>query len=250
MASAIAKIGVDAVMTLLTSKVADEVGKGLDHLKQVDEVHAHSEGANRNAGNLDNANNVNVGRGNDVDRAKTNPSNLDNTDGVFDKVPAQPRLEPEGANTSPSQIDKTNQPIQTQRNNIDGVPSHTSNRLGNPSAQEIKRIQRDYKPDSESEARAVWHILQQNSTEQVIAGENDIKRFFDISTKEKKVNMVDALKIEKSGMLIPVEVKNMKTIDLYEGQNAAFKKFEAISRRVNMSQIDHFEVMCHPNSGT
>ena len=41
LASAVAKIGVDAVMTLLTKKVADEVGKGLDNVNQVDEVHAH-----------------------------------------------------------------------------------------------------------------------------------------------------------------------------------------------------------------
>ena len=72
LASAVAKIGVDAVMTLLTKKVADEVGKGLDNLKQVDEVHAHSEGANRSGGNLDNADNVNAGQINDVDRINQN----------------------------------------------------------------------------------------------------------------------------------------------------------------------------------
>ena len=43
LASAIAKIGVDAVMTLLTKKVADEVGKSVDHVNQVDEVSAHSD---------------------------------------------------------------------------------------------------------------------------------------------------------------------------------------------------------------
>ena len=46
LASAVAKIGVDAVMTLLTSKVADEIGKGIDNLNQVDEVHAHSDDVN------------------------------------------------------------------------------------------------------------------------------------------------------------------------------------------------------------
>ena len=51
LASAVAKIGVDAVITLLTKKVADEVGKSVDNLNQVEQrreahvVHAHSEGA-------------------------------------------------------------------------------------------------------------------------------------------------------------------------------------------------------------
>ena len=72
LASAIAKIGVDAVMTLLTKKVADEVGKTVDHVNQVDEVHAHSEGAdNINAGDLDNAEGVNAGQVNDVDNVRS-----------------------------------------------------------------------------------------------------------------------------------------------------------------------------------
>ena len=61
LASAVAKIGVDAVMTLLTKKVADEVGKGLDNLNRVDEVHAHHD-PDVNAGNLDDTNQVNAGR--------------------------------------------------------------------------------------------------------------------------------------------------------------------------------------------
>ena len=50
LAWAIAKVGVDALWTLLTKKVADEVGKTVDHVNQVDEVHAHSDDIN--AGNL------------------------------------------------------------------------------------------------------------------------------------------------------------------------------------------------------
>jgi hypothetical protein len=133
-------------------------------------------------------------------------------------------------------------------NNADGIPSHSSNRLGSPPQPEIEKIKKLYKPDSESEARAIWHILQQNSTKQAIAGENDIKRFFGISRKEKGVNMTDVLKIEKSGKLVPVEVKNMRAIHLSGQGNAAFNKFRTISERVNMSLIDHFEVICHPNS--
>ena len=36
LADAVAKIGVDLLMTLLTKKVADEVGKSVDNLNQVD----------------------------------------------------------------------------------------------------------------------------------------------------------------------------------------------------------------------
>ena len=63
---------------MLTKKVADEVAKTVDHLDRVDEVHAHSEGA----GNLDNADNINAGRVNDVDNATS--SNLDETIALFD----------------------------------------------------------------------------------------------------------------------------------------------------------------------
>ena len=69
LASAVAKIGVDAVMTLLTKKVADEVGKGLDNLKQVDEVHAHHDPDG--AGNLDDAEGVNAGQVNNVDNVRS-----------------------------------------------------------------------------------------------------------------------------------------------------------------------------------
>ena len=41
LASAIAKVGVDALWTLLTKKVADEIGKTVDNVDRVDEVHAH-----------------------------------------------------------------------------------------------------------------------------------------------------------------------------------------------------------------
>ena len=61
LASAIAKIGVDAVMTLLTKKVADEVSKTVDHVNQIDEVHAHSD-------------DLTPGRANNVDNANQTPS--------------------------------------------------------------------------------------------------------------------------------------------------------------------------------
>ena len=43
-------------MTLLTSKVAEKISKGVDNVNQADEVYAHSDGAN--TGNLENTNNV------------------------------------------------------------------------------------------------------------------------------------------------------------------------------------------------
>ena len=77
LASAIAKIGVDAVMTLLTKKVADEVGKSIDNVNQVDEVRTHSD----SAGNLDNANNSNADRTSDLDNVNntTTNQNITNT---------------------------------------------------------------------------------------------------------------------------------------------------------------------------
>ena len=62
LASAVAKIGVDAVMTLLTKKVADEVGKTVDPVNRVDEVHAHSD-------------DVTPDRVNDVDNVTSNDPN-------------------------------------------------------------------------------------------------------------------------------------------------------------------------------
>ena len=51
----------DALWTLLTKKVADEVGKTVDHVNQVDEVHAHSD-------------EITPSRANDVDNANQTPS--------------------------------------------------------------------------------------------------------------------------------------------------------------------------------
>ena len=65
-------------MTLLTKKVADEVGKSIDNVNQVDEVHAHSD-PDVNAGNLDNANQI------EPQPATSNivvPSNLSGLDAV------------------------------------------------------------------------------------------------------------------------------------------------------------------------
>jgi hypothetical protein len=60
LASAVAKIGVDALMTLLTSKVADEISKNVDNVNQVDEITASSDEVNpgriNDANDLDNAN--------------------------------------------------------------------------------------------------------------------------------------------------------------------------------------------------
>ena len=42
LASLVAMVGVDTIMTLLSGKVAQKIGKSVDNLRQVDEVHAHS----------------------------------------------------------------------------------------------------------------------------------------------------------------------------------------------------------------
>ena len=69
----------------------DEVGKTADHVNQVDEVHAHSDGAN--AGNLDNADNVNAGQVNNVNDASKQTPNIKDHDGVQDKQNIMERMD-------------------------------------------------------------------------------------------------------------------------------------------------------------
>jgi hypothetical protein len=141
--------------------------------------------------------------------------------------------------------------------NVDGIPAHPSARRPFGEIQEVlspERIQQlrdtypSLKKENESEVRALWHILQQKKTEKVIVGEDDIKRFFGLSTRQKGINMVDDLQITKDGKLIPIEVKNTKWIDFGADSNAALKKFESIANRVDMKDIDHFEIICHSMS--
>ena len=73
LAKAITTVGFDVILGILTKKAAGKVSQHIDELKQVDEVHAHSDSANNiNAGNLDNADNVDVGRGSDLDNMNQN----------------------------------------------------------------------------------------------------------------------------------------------------------------------------------
>ena len=92
LASLVAKIGVDALMTLLTGKIAQEIGKSVDNLNQVDEVHAHND-PDVNAGNLDNAEGVNAGQVNNVDNASKQTPNIKDHDGVQDKQNIMERMD-------------------------------------------------------------------------------------------------------------------------------------------------------------
>ena len=105
MASAIAKIGVDAVMTLLTKKVADEVGKSIDNVNQVDEVHAHHDP------DVNASDNLNAGKVNDVDNA--NQTDEVSTKANPDVDPLESLEYPEGTN-----IDKE---LPDHLKNFDGV---------------------------------------------------------------------------------------------------------------------------------
>jgi hypothetical protein len=118
LASAVAKIGVDALMTLLTSKVADEIGKGIDNVNQVDEVHAHSEGSNPPL--------EPEGAGGNTEQPKLSEE-LDN---VNQDVTEQPKLEIEGAdNVSPGQVNDVD-----NLNNSSAIQNagNTTPSLGNP----------------------------------------------------------------------------------------------------------------------
>ena len=103
LASAVAKIGVDAVMTLLTKKVADEIGKSADHVNQVDEVHAHSD-------------NANAGRVDDVDNTSPNRTEIDEPQ---PNQPVQSNDSPDVANQSTKPTDEVSGNI---KNKISSSP--------------------------------------------------------------------------------------------------------------------------------
>jgi hypothetical protein len=137
--------------------------------------------------------------------------------------------------------------------NIDEIPAHPSTRMPLKQLQEekltpdvIKEIQKKYglENENESEARAVWHILQQRNTKEIIAGEADIKRFFGIDPSQDGVKMTDVLKVEKNGKLVPIEVKNQTEIHLDGAKNSAFNKFESIVKNAkpdDLKRIERFE---------
>jgi hypothetical protein len=47
-----------------------------------------------------------------------------------------------------------------------------------------KRFSLEKENENESEVRAVWHILQEKKIKEVIAGEREIKRFFNMNPIE------------------------------------------------------------------
>lgn len=131
----------------------------------------------------------------------------------------------------------------------DAIPEHTSNRLGNaPNKKELTELKKKYKIDSDSEAAAIWHVEMQNSTRNIIAGEDAIKKSMGINPKEPGIKMVDLMKTDGAGLNVPIEVKNMKTIDLVDGANAALKKFEHIDQFGNTNNISHFEIIANLES--
>ena len=80
LADLVATISVDLLMTLLTSKVAEKISKGVDNLSQVDEVHAHSDGANAGRVNdIDNADKT-LSAGNEV--TPTTANNIEYPEGI------------------------------------------------------------------------------------------------------------------------------------------------------------------------
>jgi hypothetical protein len=139
--------------------------------------------------------------------------------------------------------------------NIDGIPAHPSARMSFKQLHEekltpdvIRDIQKRFglEKENESEARAVWHILQQKKTKEVIAGEKEIKRFLVIDPNQDGVKMTDVLKVEKNGKLVPIEVKNQTEVHLEGAKNSAFNKFDSIVRNAkpeDLKRIDHFEVI-------
>ena len=85
MAWAIAKVGVDGVMTLLTKKLADEIGKSADNLDRVDEVHAHSDDLASSRSN--------AGQVNDLNSVSKETPNIKDHDGVQAKQNIMERMD-------------------------------------------------------------------------------------------------------------------------------------------------------------
>ncbi len=99
-----------------------------------------------------------------------------------------------------------------------------------------------------SEASAYWYVEKQASTSIIKAGEVEIKKYFGIDPNAPGENMVDLLKVDNGGKLVPIEVKNQKTIALVGEGNSAANKFSNISKKTNMNEITHFEIICNETS--
>jgi hypothetical protein len=126
LASAIAKIGVDALMTLLTSKVADEIGKSIDHVNQVDEVSAHSDNVNPGRGN--DVNNVNQNQGqvdhvNQVDEVTASSDNVNNLDEFNEIQSTVPKSTEQGRNRNLEKNEEINYNNEVIGHNISSTDS-------------------------------------------------------------------------------------------------------------------------------
>jgi hypothetical protein len=142
------------------------------------------------------------------------------------------------------------------------IPMHPSSRLGRVSPDELRRVRQrhphthaEYREmlkkdparaaDMLSEQRAIALVERQPNTRSVVAGET---RSAELLGVPKDGKMVDLVKTEKSGLHVPVEVKNQNIIDLDEGTNAALKKFSNIAEHTNMNQVSHFEIIARTDS--
>lgn len=131
----------------------------------------------------------------------------------------------------------------------DDIPEHTSHRHGSQlTKKELAEIKQKYKIDSDSEARAIHNVELQNSTKEIVAGENAIKRSLGIDPNKPGVKMTDMMKTDKAGNKVPIEVKNQKEIHLSGKGNSALGKFEDIAKHGDMEGITHFEVMANLDS--
>lgn len=114
-----------------------------------------------------------------------------------------------------------------------------------PTRKEIATLRKQYKLDSDSETAALHHVLNDNNTRSVLAGEAPIKKSLGIDPNKPGVKMTDMMKTEKGGQKVPIEVKNQKELHLVGEGNSALAKFEEIAKNANMKEISHFEVMAN-----
>jgi hypothetical protein len=123
---------------------------------------------------------------------------------------------------------------------------HPSASLGEVTPKELQAVRRRYPHITDaSEQKAIALVERQPNTKNLVAGERDSENFLGVPSGG---NMVDLVKTEKSGLHVPIEVKNNNVINLDNDPSNALDKFKNISEHTNMNQISHFEILARTDS--
>ncbi|GMV41901.1 MAG: hypothetical protein AMXMBFR64_36170 [Myxococcales bacterium] len=115
-----------------------------------------------------------------------------------------------------------------------------------PTRRQLRELRRRHpRGTSESELRALWLIEHQVATRSVVSGERACAALLGV---RRGAPMVDLVRVQRSGRLVPIEVKNQTEAHLSGQGNAAFRKFESIAGGSEIARVSHFEVLMHTDS--